>query len=286
MEAAEEMKISLIQFGAGNNKADNIEAARALMEQAIKTDSPDILILPENFDWMGGSLEDKIAAGETKAKGPAYRMCQDIARTYGVNVHCGSFHESVPGERKNRNTTVVFDRTGKGIARYNKIHMFDIIAPDGTVYRESAAKEPGDQIVTAEIDGVIVGLATCYDLRFAELFLALERAGASVIIVPAAFTLRTGRDHWEVLCRARAIETQTWILACGQSGQYYDGNGNIEFTYGHSLVVDPWGEIVARATDRTEIVTARLDMGLVRSIRQRMPIAAHRRLLVDVQGKV
>jgi nitrilase len=192
-------------------------------------------------------------------------------------VHGGSFFERVPGENRAHNTTVVFDREGREVARYRKIHMFDITAPDGTKYQESATMKPGDAVVTYECEGVTVGCAICYDLRFAELFAALAERGATVIALPAAFTLQTGKDHWEVLLRARAIENQAYMLAAGQTGAY-EAKGKTLRNYGHSMVIDPWGHVVARASDGVGIVSSRLDLGLPQAVRQRMPVAEHRRL--------
>ena len=173
------------------------------------------------------------------------------------------------------NTTVVFDRDGGEVARYRKIHMFDIETPDGVSYRESASFKPGDAVVTYDCEGTTVGCAICYDLRFPYLFQALVEAGAAVIALPSAFTLQTGKDHWEVLCRARAIEAQSYFVAPAQTGPHQVGN-ETRHTYGHSLVVDPWGHVTARASDGAGFVSARLDPARVAQVRQRMPVQDHR----------
>ncbi len=173
-------------------------------------------------------------------------MAQDFAREHKVFVHAGTLMEKVPNEKRIYNSTFVFNREGQEIAHYRKIHMFDIVGPDGTAYKESATVKPGENVVVYDLDGFKIGCAICYDIRFAELYLELEKAGADVIVLPAAFTLQTGKDHWEVLARARAIETQTYFAACGQTGSTVS-NGERRHTYGHSLVCDPWGHVVARA---------------------------------------
>jgi nitrilase len=269
------MKVSLIQMNSQSDKARNLAQARELMERAIREDGPDLVVLPEVFDFMGGSRADKQAAAEVIPDGPAWTLCRDVARARKVFVHAGSILEKVPGEERLHNTTVVFDRAGKQIARYRKIHLFDIVTPDGTAYRESASFKPGDEIVTYDLDGVTVGCSICYDLRFSELFIRLARKGAQVIALPAAFTLQTGKDHWEVLCRARAIETETYFLAAAQHGPHTQGN-ETRHTYGHSMVIDPWGHVTARASDGIGVVSARIDPRRVEKVRQMIPVAQHR----------
>jgi predicted amidohydrolase len=269
------MKVSLIQMNSQNDKARNLAQARELMERAIREEAPDLLVLPEVFDFMGGSRADKQAAAEVIPDGPAWTLCRDVAREHKVFVHAGSILEKVPGEERLHNTTVVFDRAGKQIARYRKIHLFDIVTPDGTAYKESASFKPGDEVVTYDLDGVTVGCSICYDLRFSELFIGLAKKGAQIIALPAAFTLQTGKDHWEVLCRARAIETETYFLAAAQHGPHTQGN-ETRHTYGHSMVIDPWGHVTARASDGIGVVSARIDPKRVEKVRQMIPVAQHR----------
>ena len=257
------MKACLIQMNSTTDVAANLDQARSLIERAVAAERPDLVVLPENMNWCGGTVADRLAAGERFPDGPAYQLCRDMAREHGMFVHSGSILETVGDGQHNRNTTVVFDREGGELARYSKIHMFDITTPDGTEYRESASNAAGRDVVTVDLDGITVGLAICYDLRFGELFIALANKGAEAIILPAAFTLQTGKDHWEVLCRARAIETQTWFLACGQHGTYPGPIGRPLATYGHSLIVDPWGHVVAMASDGFGDTAATFDPGAV-----------------------
>ncbi len=269
------MKVVLIQTNPGDDKAANLAAARVLAERAIALEQPDFLMLPEVFEWMGSPGPDKLANCEDERDGPAYNLCRMLAREHRIIVHSGSFRTRIRGEARFHNTSVMFDRSGTEIARYNKIHMFDITTPDGQSYRESQSARPGEAIASITCEGVHFGLAICYDLRFPELFQALAGRGAEVMLLPAAFTLQTGMDHWEVLCRARAIETETYFLACGQTGAFSHGNEK-RHTYGNSLVVDPWGTVIARTGQGEGHVAARLDMGRVARVRRQIPVAEHK----------
>lgn len=270
------MKVSLIQTNPQSDRAANIAKARQLMEEAVAADQPDLIVLPEYFEAMGVTAEQRIAMAEPYG-GSAYQMAQAFAKTHGVFVHAGSVMEKVVGENRNTNTTYVFNARGEEIARYSKIHMFDIETPDGTVHKESASTKPGETEATYDIDGLKVGCTICYDLRFSELYVRLQKAGCDVIVVPAAFTLQTGKDHWEVLLRARAIETQTYVLGCGQIGPNFV-NGEKRACYGHSLVCDPWGHTVCRASDTVGFVTARIDKRQIERVRGLIPMMQHRRL--------
>ena len=269
------MKVSLIQMNSVSDKAANLASAKALIEQAAAMERPDWLCLPEVFDFIGGTRAEKMEAAEELPGGPAYSLCQSLAREHKMFIHAGSILEKIPGEERVHNTTVVFNRDGAEVARYRKIHMFDITAPDGAKYHESAAFKPGDAVVTYDFEGLTVGCAICYDLRFPYLFQALADRGAQIIALPSAFTLVTGKDHWEVLCRARAIETQTYICAPGQTGAHKAGH-ETRFTYGNSLIADPWGQVVARASDGPGIVSTHIDADRIRKIRTMIPVAQHK----------
>ena len=277
------MRVSVMQMNVGHDKAQNLAQAERLLGTAIAADRPAIVALPEMWTCLGGDHATKVAAAEELPApganvpgGAAYEFLRGIARSQRIHVHGGSIAERA-GERL-FNTTVLFDPEGREIARYRKVHLFDIVTPDGAGYRESASFGGGTEVVTCEADGVRVGLAICYDVRFPELFLALRRAGAELIFLPAAFTLQTGKDHWEVLLRARAIETQCWLAAPATCGAHTDGHGAARHTYGHSLVCDPWGAVVARASDGIGWATARIDTDLTARVRRDMPVLAHRKL--------
>ncbi|MGO9133128.1 MAG: carbon-nitrogen hydrolase family protein [Methylovirgula sp.] len=269
------MKISLIQMNSRADKPANIEAAVALIEQAVAEERPDWVALPECFDFLGGHRADKLAAAEVVGEGPASSALKALAKKHGIFIHAGSMLEKIDGEERIHNTTVVFDRAGEEIARYRKIHMFDITAPDGTQYQESASFKPGDAVVTYQCEDMTVGCSICYDLRFPNLFQALAEKGAEMIALPSAFTLQTGKDHWEVLCRARAIETEVFFAAPAQCGTHMVGN-ETRATYGHSLVVDPWGHVVAKASDGVGVVSARIEPKLVAKVRAQIPVAQHK----------
>lgn len=269
------MKVSLVQMNSINDKAANIAQARALIEKAVAEENPDWILLPEQFDWAGGVKGDKARNAETLPGGPAYAMAKELAIKHHVFIHAGSIMEKIEGDERIHNTSVVFNRKGEEIARYRKIHLFDVTTPDGANYKESATVKAGDMVVTYDCDGVTVGCAICYDLRFPGLFQALMDKGAQVIALPAAFTQQTGKDHWEVLLRARAIETESYVCASAQTGTFTVGN-ETRATYGHSLVADPWGLVVAKASDGIGIVSSRLDISQVERVRKLIPVASHK----------
>jgi predicted amidohydrolase len=269
------MKVSLVQMNSISDKAANIAAAKALIERAVAEESPDWVLLPEQFDWAGGGRADKLANAEAMPGGPAYAMAQALALKHRIFIHAGSIMERIEGEDRIHNTSVVFNRRGEEIARYRKIHLFDVTTPDGVSYKESAGVKPGDTVTTYDCEGVTIGCSICYDLRFPDLFQALAEKGAQIIALPAAFTLQTGKDHWETLLRARAIETQTYVCASAQTGSFTTGNEQRQ-TYGHSLVADPWGHVVAMASDGVGLVSTRIDPAVIAKVRQLIPVASHK----------
>ena len=276
------MRVSVVQMNPGTDKATNIAQAERLIEGAVQSDRPDLVSLPEMWTCLGGDRATKRReaealppAGSNEPGGPAYEFLRRTARERGIHVHGGSLGEQ--GGERLFNTTVVFDPLGAEVARYRKIHLFDITTPDGQGYRESASYDAGNQIVTFEAGGLQIGCAICYDLRFPELFLELRWAGAELIFLPSAFTVATGRDHWDVLIRARAIETQCWVAAPATWGQHRDGAGQARFTYGHSMLCDPWGQVVATVSDNVGWATARIDKAHLARVRRDMPVMEHRR---------
>lgn len=272
----------MVQMQSGTDKAMNITAMTSLVESAVHTDRPQMVVLPETWSCIGGDLATKLHEAEVLPSrgfdnpGPAYLAMKGMAQHHGITLHGGSINERM-GDRL-FNTTLVFSPEGKELARYRKLHLFDADTPDGSGYRESAEYDPGSGLVTYHVEGITVGCAICYDLRFAEQFLALRRAGAELIVVPSAFTLQTGRDHWEVLLRARAIETQCWIAAAAMWGSHMDANGQERTTFGHSLLADPWGQVVCCASDGVGWATGRMDVSLTTRIRAAMPVMKHRTL--------
>ena len=230
-------------------------------------DGARLVVLPEKWSVLGHGKD--LQAGAEPLDGPAVTWARDVARELGIDLVAGSVSERVEGEDKLRNTSLHIGPDGEIAATYRKIHMFDVEV-DGTVYRESAHEEPGDEIVlSATADGVELGLTVCYDVRFPELYRILAIRGARIVTVPAAFTLPTTRDHWEVLVRARAIENQSFVIAANQVGEHADGLRS----GGRSMIVDPWGLVLAQAADAQTVITADLDLDAQTAIRTRLPVA-------------
>jgi nitrilase len=267
------MRVCVIQMSSVDDKAANLAQARGLIEEAVREDRPDLVLLPEVWAFQGGSLEQRREAAETIPGGEAYGLLQELAGAHGIFVHGGSFLER--GPERLFNTTVVFGRDGEEIARYRKLHLFDVVTPDGREYRESAVVGRGTEVVTYLADGVRVGCSICYDLRFGELYRRLAAEGAQLLTVPAAFTLQTGKDHWEILLRARAVETECYVAAAAQVGTFSTGK-DVRHNWGHSMIVDPWGKVLAQVPDRPGFATARLDFAYLARIREMLPVAQHR----------
>ena len=277
------MKVAVIQLNSVSDVGANIAKVRGLVERAVDLEGPDWVCLPEHWNWAGGTTADKVANGDSLPAGSAYGAAQDLAAKHKIWVHSGSVLERAECGTKVHNTTVVFDRTGREVAVYRKIHLFDITLSDGTAYRESAGVIPGREVVTYDCEGLRFGCAICYDLRFPELFQALAAKGAQVIALPSSFTLQTGKDHWEVLCRARAIETETYFVAPGQCGSFIAPGNERRFTYGHSLVVDPWGHVIAKVSDGEGFACARIDPGFIAQCRANIPVADHKVIGRDME---
>jgi predicted amidohydrolase len=234
-----------------------------------------LVVLPENFAYFGPESRRRELAetvGDTSA--PIQRALSEMASTHGITIVAGGMPEKSDDRERPYNTCVVFDRRGERVAAYRKIHLFDVDLKDGTTLRESASTAAGADAVVVAVGGFTIGLSICYDLRFPELYRLLAKKGADVIVVPAAFTVHTGKDHWHVLLRARAIESQAWVIAAAQWGKHPRGRS----TYGHSMVVDPWGTIVGEASDRSTVVVADVDRGYLESVRASLPSLTHRRL--------
>jgi len=280
------VKIALIQMNSQPDRARNLKAAEDLMEQAMARERPNLIVLPEHFDWTGGTPDDKRRAADRVPGGEAYAMVQAFAARHRVWVHAGSLLEQNPNLKRIYNTTVVFDSNGREVGVYRKIHLFDITAPDGKIYAESATVATGDQLLIYEFKGFRIACAICYDLRFSGLFNRLSAEGVDLFILPAAFTEQTGKDHWEVLCRARAIEFQAYFAACGQCGSYPAPGGEERRMYGHSMICDPWGDIVARAGGDVTVLTASLDAARLTEVRQWIPMQDHRRDLAGADVSV
>ena len=258
-----------MQFSARADKSENVALMAPLVAEAARRGA-DIVLLPEKWNaWMDGPrlrpLAERLDGGETVDAMAGW------AREHGINLIGGSI-AIVADDDAVHNISIAFDRNGERVAAYTKIHLFDVDV-GGFSYRESDGTAPGSELVTAELDGVTVGLTVCYDLRFPELYraLALDR-GARILTIPSNFTLHTGMAHWEVLLRARAIENQAFVLATGQHGM---PGGLDKPSYGHSMIVDPWGTILAQAPDGDGIIVADLDLAAQAQIRERLPALLH-----------
>jgi predicted amidohydrolase len=263
--------LAAVQMASGPDRARNLDLATRLVRRAAERGAS-LVGLPENVAWMGPE-KDRPSAAEA-LDGPTLTRFAQLARELRIHLLAGSVLEAgAPGDRV-YNTSVLFGPDGGRLAVYRKIHLFDAEVGDGARYRESDAVAPGEGPVTAETPFGTVGLSICYDLRFPELYRAMSRAGATLLTVPSAFTLMTGKDHWEVLVRARAIENQAYVLAPAQGGRHTDQR----VTYGHAMVVDPWGLVVARVSDGEGVALAELDPELLARVRRNLPALRHRRL--------
>lgn len=263
------MRVAVCQVNSRADRAANLATARDLVDRAAAAGA-DLAVLPEYTDYLGPA---ESAPRPEPADGGYGKVFAAAAAEHRMWVAAGSFHEAGPDSRT-FNTSLVFDRAGALAAAYRKIHLYDVEIPGRVSYRESRSVAPGTDPVTVDIDGVRVGLSICYDLRFPELYRRLAEAGARVLLVPAAFMLHTGRDHWEVLLRARAIENQCYVVAAAQIGDHEPGRT----CYGRSMVVDPWGTVLAQVPDEVGVTVADLDLDRLARIRAELPSLANRRL--------
>jgi len=269
------MRVALVQINSRHDKEANIRRAEELIDEAATPaggyPGARVVALPEYVNYLGARSGHEDAA-ET-IPGPITERFGAKAKQHGIYLLGGSFHERTGTPDKYYNTSVLFDPNGEIIAKYRKIHLFDIDLTGNVSANESETILPGDEIVTAEIDGHTVGLTICYDLRFPELYRLLALRGAEILFVPAAFTMFTGKDHWHTLLKARAIENQAFVVAPGQTGAHEPNDSRC---YGHSLVVDPWGTVLADSPDKEGVVTAELDFEYLAKLRKQLPSLANR----------
>jgi len=266
-----------IQMAASSDKAANLERAERLVRLAAARGA-NFVALPEMFNWRGKRSEE-IANAEHLEGDTLARMAR-LARELGVHLVAGSITERAPGQAKNYNTSVLLGPGGERIAIYRKIHLFDVDLPGRVTVRESEVKLSGAEVVSAPTPIGAVGLTICYDIRFPELYRRLAFAGARLVTVPSAFTFPTGEAHWEPLIRARAIENQVYMIAPAQFGPNVHGFSD----YGNSMIVDPWGRVVARAADEEGVVIAPIDLDYLERVRRELPALTHARLRADKGG--
>jgi predicted amidohydrolase len=257
-----------VQMSSGADRAANIARATALVREAADRGAR-LVVLPEVFAWRGPHAGEPGSA--EIVPGPTSEAMRALARACDIHLCMGSILEQVPGESRAYNTSVLFSPDGTLLARYRKLHLFDVELPGRVSVRESASRAPGNEIVTVKTALGTLGLTICYDLRFPELYRRLSRAGAEVLLVPSAFTFPTGAAHWEVLCRARALENQCYLIAPDQTGESPHGHAD----YGDSLIADPWGRVLARAPEGEAVVLAEIDLGYLARVRRELPALAH-----------
>ncbi|HIJ83426.1 MAG TPA: carbon-nitrogen hydrolase family protein [Magnetococcales bacterium] len=253
-------------MNSGSDRSDNLRQAKALMGQAI-AQGAGLLVLPENFSHMGGSEQEKLENAEDPIDGPSLGFLRDFASRHQVWIVGGSIPLATPEGEKITNTCFVLDAQGETKARYDKMHLFDVVLPLDRSYRESNLVQAGNHPVICDTPWGRLGLAICYDVRFPELFAHLVRLGATVLTLPSAFTATTGAAHWELLVRCRAVENFCYMLAPGQSGCHPGGR----ITHGHSMVVEPWGNITAQCPDGPGFALAQIDGDRVASCRRQIP---------------
>jgi deaminated glutathione amidase len=264
------VRAAAVQLNSTEDFDRNLATADRLVRHAAGLGA-ELVVLPEKWSVMGTG--EHMAAGAQPLDGAAIGWARSVARELGIDLVAGSIVERVPGRTKTSNTSVHVAPDGEVRAVYRKIHMFDVEV-DGVRYAESEHEEPGEEIVVSELaGGVTLGMSVCYDVRFPELYRILAVRGAEVTVVPSAFTLATTRDHWELLLRARAIENQCFMVAANQIGTAPPGNRS----GGRSLIVDPWGLVLASAPDTETAIVAELDLEVLRDVRRKLPSLANRR---------
>ena len=264
------MRAAAVQLNSTPERDRNLETADRLVRAAAGAGA-ELVVLPEKWPVLGTA--EQTAAGAEPLDGPALTWARTVARELGIDLVAGSIAERVPGRERGRNASVHIGPDGEDRGVYRKLHMFDVEVA-GRTYRESEHEDPGDElVVTRTAGGVEVGLTVCYDLRFPELHRILALRGARILTVPSAFTLPTTRDHWEVLLRARAIEDQCFVVAANQIGEHAPGIRS----GGRSMIVDPWGVVLAQAPDTETFIVADLDLDRQAEIRRTLPSLANRR---------
>jgi predicted amidohydrolase len=276
-------KVAVVQLCATPDVAENLATVEKLVIRA-GGEGAEVVLIPEAFAFLGPekvkrTILERLPESPHAAGGPILERCRDLAVSQRCDLVLGGFHEDIPNPDQNAdksyNTCVHLGPDGAIRARYRKIHLFDVSLSDGTQLRESARTLAGDELVTTEMPFGTLGLSVCYDLRFPYLYQGLVDQGAVALTVPSAFTATTGAAHWHVMLRARAIECQSYVLAPAQHGH----NWGKRFSYGHSLIIDPWGEIIAECHEGDGVAVAEIDPARVRQVRAELPSLRHRRSL-------
>ncbi len=270
--------VACIQMASGPNVGANLLEAERLIGMAVDKGAK-LVVLPENFAIMGKEESDKVAVRESAGGGPIQEFLAQQAARQGIWLVGGTVPLAAQADDKVRAACLLYDDQGELAARYDKIHLFDVSVVDSDEsYTESETLEPGDQAVVVDTPFGKLGLAVCYDLRFPELFRTMLDQGMEIIAMPSAFTAITGKAHWETLVRARAIENLCYVLAAGQGGYHVNGRE----TYGHSMIVDPWGQVMNELANGSGLVCAGVDLGRLNNIRRAFPCLDHRNITCRV----
>lgn len=264
-----ELTVAVVQLNSGESKCENFATAAAWMRRAVDAGAG-VVVLPEYFNCLGDRRT--MTAEAEPLGGPTTEFLQQSARSLGATIVGGTFCERIAGSDKAHNTSLVVDPRGEIVAVYRKMHLFDVDLPGRLTYCESSWLAPGHELATYRLGDFQAAEAVCYDLRFPEMFRLYADRGVEVVVVPAAFTKTTGRDHWELLLRARAVENQCYVVAANQTGRH----AALE-TFGHSMIVDPWGTVVARLEDEVGMTTFRLSQARIAEVRGQLPALEHRR---------
>lgn len=267
------MRVAVVQLNSQDDVAANLDRVESLVVEAANAGA-ELVALPENFAFLGDEAKKRAIAERVDGDGPIVSAVRRVARARGVWIVAGGMPEASGDPDRPYNTSILVAPDGRVAAAYRKVHLFDVDLPDGTKLLESAATSPGEAPVVADVGGVKLGMTVCYDVRFPELYRRLLDAGARIVTVPAAFTVTTGKDHWHVLLRARAIENQLFVLAPAQHGKHPRGRQ----TYGKSLVVDPWGDVLAQCAEGEGFAIAKLDFAAQDRVRASLPCLSHRRM--------
>lgn len=267
-------KVAAIQMVSVADVDSNLEAAAGLIRQAAG-DGAELLVLPENFPLMGMQEQDKLEIREDYGKGPLQQFLSEQARSYGIWLMGGTIPLSASARDKIRAACLLYGPAGQCHARYDKIHLFDVsVAERDEIYNESSTIEAGEEVVVTRTPLGNIGMSVCYDLRFPELYRNMLAADVNIITVPSAFTFTTGKAHWESLLRARAVENLCYVIASNQGGKHI----NDRETWGHSLIMNPWGDILAVVEEGEGVAIADIDIGQLETLREKFPTLKHRKV--------
>lgn len=268
------MRVAAIQMASGSNISGNLLEAEKLISNAV-ADGAEMVVLPENFGMIGKHQSDVLKVKEQPGQGVLQDFLAEQSRRHAIILAGGTIPMASDDASHCRNSLLVYGRKGDCIAQYDKIHLFDVAVPDiDESYHESAVIQPGNKVVVVDLGPVKLGLAICYDLRFPELFRLLLDKGANVILLPSSFTAATGKAHWHTLLKARAIENLSFVVASAQGGFHVNGRA----TYGHSLLLDPWGNVLDEVKSGAGYAIADLDLNQQKKLRERFPVLSHRQL--------